>query len=111
METVSWNTDIKNADNLAWYRSSFKTPQGLKRGIEVLLLYAGMNRGQAYVNGHNIGRYWMIKDGNGEYSQGYYHIPKDWLKSEGEENLLVLGETLGASDPSVTICTTEYVSN
>ena len=53
----------------------------------------------------------MIKDGNGDYSQGYYHIPKDWLKGEGEENVLVLGETLGASDPSVTICTTEYVSN
>ena len=69
-----------------------------------------MNRGQAYVNGHNIGRYWMIKDGNGDYSQGYYHIPKDWLKGEGEENVLVLGETLGASDPSVTICTTECVS-
>ena len=111
MKTVTWKSDVENADNLAWYRSTFKTPEGLKRGIEVLLRPEGMNRGQAYVNGHNIGRYWMIKDGNGDYSQGYCHIPKDWLKGEGEENVLVLGETLGASDPSVTICITEYVSN
>ena len=109
---VEWKKDIKEADNLAWYRSTFKTPEGInKRGIQVLLHPEGMGRGQAYINGHNIGRYWMILDKNGEYTQGYYHIPKDWLMPEGEENIITLGETLGATDPNVTICTTEYVSN
>ena len=70
-----------------------------------------MGRGQAYINGHNIGRYWMIKNDKGEYTQDYYHIPKDWLMPEGEENIITLGETLGATDPDVTICTTEYISN
>lgn len=108
---VEWKEGIKNASNLAWYRSTFKTPKDLKRGVEVLLHPEGMGRGQAYINGHNIGRYWMIRDKQGDYTQGYYHIPKDWLNAEGEDNVITLGEMLGASDPQVTICTTEYVSN
>ena len=108
---VQWKKDVENAGHIAWYRSSFKTPAGLKRGVEVLLRPEGMNRGQAYVNGHNIGRYWMIKDGNGDYSQGWYHIPKDWLNAEGEENTITLGEVLGATEPNVSICTTQYVQN
>lgn len=108
---VQWEKDVENASNLAWYKSTFKTPEGLKRGVEVLVHPEGMGRGQAYINGHNIGRYWMIKDQHGDYTQGYYHIPKDWLNAEGEENVITLGEMLGATDPNVTICTTEYVSN
>ena len=108
---VEWKKDLENAAPLAWYRSSFKTPVGLNRNLQLLLRPEGMNRGQAYVNGHNIGRYWMIKDTNGEYTQGYYHIPRDWLNPVGEENTLFLGETLGADEPNVTICTTEYINN
>ena len=69
-----------------------------------------MNRGQAYVNGNPLGRYWMIRDKDDDFTQGYYHIPKDWLKPEGEENWIYLGETLGADEPNVTIYTTEYVA-
>ena len=108
---MEWKKDLENAAPLAWYRSSFKTPVGLNRNLQLLLRPEGMNRGQAYVNGHNIGRYWMIKDTNGEYTQGYYHIPRDWLNPVGEENTLFLGETLGADEPNVTICTTEYINN
>lgn len=107
---VEWKSDVKNAAPLAWYRASFKTPACLKRGVQVLFRPEGMNRGQAYVNGNPLGRYWMIRDKDNDFTQGYYHIPKDWLQPEGEENWIYLGETLGADEPNVTIYTTEYVA-
>jgi hypothetical protein len=41
----------------------------------------GMNRGHAFVNGHDIGRYWLLEGSRSGYpTQWLYHLPQDWLE-------------------------------
>ena len=43
----------------------------------------GMGKGQIYLNGHNIGRYWQIGP------QEDYYLPEPWLE---RENVLMIFE-------------------
>ncbi|PHU26380.1 Beta-galactosidase 8, partial [Capsicum chinense] len=103
--------------SLIWYKTSFSPPEG--RG-PVSLNLSSMGKGQAWVNGKHVGRYWSSYrspstgcsdncDYRGTYdswkclkkcgqpAQVLYHIPRSWLKPG--KNLLVLHEELGG-DPS-----------
>ena len=79
-----------------------------------------MSKGWMWVNGHELGLYWLsiiddpsgcqrscnrtstlgldsptplCRTGCGEYHQrGLYHVPADWLRPAGEANLVVLFE-------------------
>lgn len=80
-----------------------------------------MTRGHAYVNGYDIGRYWLVKGrcdtlppiGGGctEYdldscnkpTQWLYHVPPDWL-NEGD-NLLTLFEEVDGDPSQINIIT------
>lgn len=58
-------------------------------------------RGHCYINGHDIGRYWLIPAADGLPTQLLYHIPPDWLNwGEGAVNTVTVSEELGAVDPS-----------
>ncbi|KAK8805552.1 hypothetical protein WA158_002208 [Blastocystis sp. Blastoise] len=110
MQKVDWKEDLENAAPITWLSSAFETPKDLKRGIEVLFHPMGLMRGHTYINGHDIGKYWMIKADNGDYSQDYYHIPKDWLRYDGKENSITVIETSGASSFNESeICITQLV--
>ncbi|XP_010316701.1 beta-galactosidase 6-like isoform X3 [Solanum lycopersicum] len=114
-------SDLKNSKNFSsteWiYQTSFSPPEG--RG-PISLNLSSMGKGQAWVNGQHIGRYWSSYrspstgcsdncDYRGAYdswkclkkcgqpAQVLYHVPRSWLKPE--KNLLVLHEELGG-DPS-----------
>lgn len=84
-----------------WYGLSIATP----RVVDVawvtyaLDLTRSMKKGQVWVNGHAIGRYWNIRDENGNFSQQLNHVPAAWLKREGEDNFVVVLDELGG-DPS-----------
>ncbi|WMV16098.1 hypothetical protein MTR67_009483 [Solanum verrucosum] len=103
--------------SLIWYKTSFSPPEG--RG-PVSLNLSSMGKGQAWVNGQHVGRYWSSYrspstgcsdncDYRGAYdswkclkkcgqpAQVLYHVPRSWLKPG--KNLLVLHEELGG-DPS-----------
>ncbi|XAR66402.1 Beta-galactosidase [Bertholletia excelsa] len=103
--------------SLIWYKATFLAPEG--RGPLAVNL-ASMGKGQAWVNGKSIGRYWPAYlspscgcsgkcDYRGAYdaskclkfcgqpAQTLYHIPRSWVHPG--ENLLVLHEELGG-DPS-----------
>ncbi|GMY37244.1 beta-galactosidase 8-like [Fagus crenata] len=103
--------------SLIWYKVTFLVPEG--KGPLALNL-ASMGKGQAWVNGQSIGRYWTAYlspstgctdncDYRGTYdsskclkncgqpTQTLYHIPRTWVHPG--ENLLVLHEELGG-DPS-----------
>ncbi|CAN4083968.1 unnamed protein product [Withania somnifera] len=103
--------------SLIWYKRSFSPPEG--RG-PVSLNLSSMGKGQAWVNGQHVGRYWSSYrspstgctdncDYRGAYdswkclkkcgqpAQVLYHVPRSWLKPG--KNLLVLHEELGG-DPS-----------
>lgn len=101
---------------LTWYKTSFDAPDG---SDPVALDFTGMGKGEAWVNGQSIGRYWpSLTSQNsgcsepcnfrGSYSsskclsncgkptQQLYHVPRSWIKPSG--NLLVVFEEIGG-DP------------
>ncbi|CAN1249628.1 Beta-galactosidase 8 [Linum perenne] len=102
---------------LLWYKTSFDAPSG---NGPLAIDFTGMGKGEAWVNGQSIGRYWPTNiapssgctdscDYRGSYgaskclkncgkpSQTLYHVPRSWLKSSG--NTLVLFEENGG-DPT-----------
>lgn len=53
----------------------------------------GMTKGQVILNGHNLGRYWMqTREGKQIGSQQRYYLPEPWLKTDGENALLLFDE-------------------
>ncbi len=124
---LNWATNIQEAVKrpLTWViKKVLLTP-----GKNVMALdLSSMGKGYAWVNGHNIGRYYKIvpKGGcsycdyrgaynpnkcctsNGELSQRYYHVPLDWL-NQGE-NVVVLFEETGGDPRGVTFVTRDPTS-
>ncbi|KAF3440738.1 hypothetical protein FNV43_RR19024 [Rhamnella rubrinervis] len=99
---------------LTWHKTYFNAPEGDE---PLALDMEGMGKGQIWINGQSIGRYWTAyasgncnecsyagtfrppkcQVGCGQPTQRWYHVPRSWLKPT--QNLLVLFEELGG-DPS-----------
>ena len=101
--SVPWSADWQSATGtpLTWYYATFPEVQTPSSGgvYSVLLDMSGFTRGHAFVNGHDIGRYWLIPASDGQPTQSLYHIPPDWLTVGGDNTLTVL-EEVGSVDPS-----------
>ncbi|ERM94020.1 beta-galactosidase [Amborella trichopoda] len=115
--SVEWvkGSLIAQKQPLTWYKATFNAPGG----DEPLALDMGsMGKGQVWINGQSIGRYWPAytakgscgdcsysgtynekncQSNCGEPSQRWYHVPRPWLNPTG--NLLVVFEEWGG-DPS-----------
>jgi hypothetical protein len=73
-----------------WFKTTFVTPQPDAIGErQVLLNVDGLQRGRAWLNGHEVGRYWTLQRNNGEAcpfgasscpTQQFYHLPSEWLR-------------------------------
>ncbi|KAL7153833.1 hypothetical protein ABFS83_04G195000 [Erythranthe nasuta] len=111
---------------LTWYKTQFSAPAG---NSPVAIDFTGMGKGQAWINGNGIGRYWPAYvsppegkctdncDYRGEYSQDkclkgcgkpaqqQYHVPRSWLKPTG--NTLVVLEEIGGDPTMISIATRE----
>ncbi|MBA0811904.1 hypothetical protein Gohar_025917 [Gossypium harknessii] len=108
---------------LIWYKVSFLTPQG---NGPLALNLTSMGKGQAWVNGQSIGRYWPAYlspsegctencDYRGEYdstkcqkncgqpAQTLYQVPRSWVHPG--QNLLVLHEELGGDATKISVLT------
>ncbi|XP_020247080.1 beta-galactosidase 15 isoform X3 [Asparagus officinalis] len=103
-----------------WYKTSFDAPEG---NDTVALDLGSMGKGQAWVNGHGIGRFWSLvapKTGCprscnyrgaynedkcttncGEPTQTRYHIPREWLQPSN--NLLVLFDETGGNPLKISL--------
>ncbi|RVW93374.1 Beta-galactosidase 3 [Vitis vinifera] len=102
---------------LTWYKAYFDAPDG----DEPLALDMGsMGKGQVWINGQSIGRYWTAyakgncsgcsysgtfrttkcQFGCGQPTQRWYHVPRSWLKPT--QNLLVLFEELGGDASKIS---------
>ncbi|CAN1813980.1 Beta-galactosidase 3 [Linum perenne] len=99
---------------LRWHKSYFNAPEGDE---PLALDMESMGKGQVWINGQSIGRYWTVDAtgqcngcsytgsfrppkcqlGCGQPTQRWYHVPRSWLKPT--RNLLVVFEELGG-DPS-----------
>ncbi|KAJ8442937.1 hypothetical protein Cgig2_022303 [Carnegiea gigantea] len=101
---------------LTWYKTVFNAPSGNE---PLALDMGGMGKGQVWINGENVGRYWPAYKANGtcrncsyagyfsekkclsycgDASQRWYHVPRSWLKPTG--NLMVVFEEWGG-DPNL----------
>ncbi|XP_010518958.1 PREDICTED: beta-galactosidase 15-like [Tarenaya hassleriana] len=123
---------------MTWYKTTFKAPLGTEPVVVDLL---GLGKGTAWINGNNIGRYWpsflagedgcsAVCDYRGSYgsekcqtncgqpTQRWYHVPRSFLNSEGD-NTLVLFEEIGGNPSLVnfqtvtvgSICANAYEKN
>ncbi|QCD83343.1 beta-galactosidase [Vigna unguiculata] len=103
-----------------WYKAYFDVPGGLD---PVALDLKSMGKGQAWVNGHHIGRYWtrvspksgckQVCDYRGAYdsdkcttncgkpTQTLYHVPRSWLRASN--NLLVILEETGGNPFEISV--------
>ena len=70
---------------------------------------AGLAKGMMFVNGHGVGRHWLIvsPETGGQPTQQYYLVPRDWLRAE---NALVIFEEQAAQPTSVQIERRQRVS-
>ncbi|KAK6141933.1 hypothetical protein DH2020_024322 [Rehmannia glutinosa] len=113
---------------LVWYKSTFDAPSG---SSPVALDFTGMGKGQAWINGLSIGRYWPTNiapnsgctdscnyrgaygskkclKNCGKPSQQLYHVPRSWLKPSG--NIIVLFEEMGGDPTKLSFATRETES-
>ncbi|XP_042390157.1 beta-galactosidase 15 [Zingiber officinale] len=115
-ENVDWK-DLEFdsvSSSFTWYKTTFDAPEG---DDPVALDLGSMGKGQVWVNGHGIGRYWTLiapENGCSKYcdyrgtyheskcatncglpTQSWYHIPREWLQASN--NLLVIFEETGGN--------------
>ncbi|XP_057811803.1 beta-galactosidase 5-like [Salvia miltiorrhiza] len=104
----------QNQQPLRWYKAYCEAPNG---DGPLALDMGSMGKGQVWINGQSIGRYWTaVANGScgvchytgpyrspkcqadcGQPTQRWYHVPRSWLQPK--QNLVVLVEELGG-DPS-----------
>ena len=99
MEKVKWsNESYMLVNSMQWYKAVFDSVR-VPYGKSLLLDMNGMIRGFIYLNGFNLGRYWLSKPDSGgtDYVQQYYYVPPSLLLPF--DNLLVLFEEEGSPHP------------
>lgn len=72
---------------LRWFRAQVQVPENLLRSGAVFRIDAsGLGKGMIWVNGHAIGRHWLIEAAKPPQtlSQRYYHVPAGWLMAQNE---------------------------
>ncbi|KAJ8768713.1 hypothetical protein K2173_023617 [Erythroxylum novogranatense] len=110
---------------LTWYKTSFDIPAG---DDPIAIDFTGMGKGEAWVNGQSIGRYWPANmspnsgctnscnyrgayssnkclKNCGKPSQSLYHVPRSWVQLSG--NTLVLFEEIGGDPTKIAFATSQ----
>lgn len=83
-----------------WWRSTFNTPN-VKVALDLDL--AGMTKGQVYINGHAIGRYFVgTSEGKAVEPAMPMAIPSAWLNADTENELTIFDEH-GASPSKIKV--------
>ncbi|KAK1439879.1 hypothetical protein QVD17_05703 [Tagetes erecta] len=103
---------------LTWYKAYFNAPQG----VEPLAIdMKSMGKGQVWINGQSIGRYWTVHAKGsctgcnyagtfrptkcqtrcGKPTQRWYHVPRSWLRPT--RNLIVVFEEIGGDASAISI--------
>ncbi|WOK96410.1 beta-galactosidase 3 isoform X1 [Canna indica] len=121
-DDLKWISKVEPPKNqsLTWYKVAVDPPEGNE---PVALDMQSMGKGQVWLNGKAIGRYWPIKSsiydnctpncnyrgkfnpdkcrtGCGQPTQRWYHVPKSWFQPSG--NTLVIFEEQGGDPTKIT---------
>ncbi|XP_042025331.1 beta-galactosidase 16-like [Salvia splendens] len=100
-QKAKWNKFPSSSRPLKWYKSKFDAPKG---NDPVALNLGSMGKGQVWINGESIGRYWIsFLNPQGSPSQRWYHIPRAFLKAR--YNLLVMFEEEGGNPLGISVDT------
>ncbi|CAA7404056.1 unnamed protein product [Spirodela intermedia] len=119
VEWMKGSLVAQSGQPLTWYKAYFDAPGG----DEPLALDMGsMGKGQVWVNGESVGRYWTAaapddRCGGCNYAgtfrppkcqtgcraptQRWYHVPRSWLRPTG--NLLVVFEEVGGAAERISL--------
>lgn len=87
----AFNAAAKSSLNSpCWHRASFKVASTTS---PLWFEPIGLTKGQLYLNGHNIGRYFVATpDGKPVPPQSRYYLPEPWLHTDKPNELLVFDE-------------------
>lgn len=120
-ENAGWSYKLNDtASTFTWYKTYFNAPEG---NDTLALDFGSMGKGQAWVNGHGIGRYWSLVAPEsgcpttcnyrgaynsdkcltncGKRTQSWYHVPREWLQASN--NLLVIFEETGGDPLKISL--------
>ncbi|KAF2297306.1 hypothetical protein GH714_021017 [Hevea brasiliensis] len=97
---IQWAKFSNAQSPLTWYKALFNAPPG---DVPVAVNLGSMGKGEAWVNGYSIGRYWPSYRSPDGSSQIWYHVPRSFLKPTG--NLLVLLEEGGGNPLQISVDT------
>ncbi|GLT62854.1 hypothetical protein SLA2020_354570 [Shorea laevis] len=119
---AKWNAEgLPTGRPMTWYKTTFEAPLGTDPVVVDLL---GMGKGYAWVNGHNLGRFWptAVADSGGcndncDYrdkfnsdkcrtncgnpTQRYYHVPRSFL-NKNNSNTLILFDEIGGNTSAIS---------
>ncbi|XP_059280274.1 beta-galactosidase 16-like isoform X2 [Lycium ferocissimum] len=99
-KSANWSS-LGSSQPLTWYKSVFDAPKG---DDPIALNLGSMGKGEAWVNGQSIGRYWVsFRTLAGIPSQTWYNIPRSFLQQG--DNLLVLFEEETGNPLDITVDT------
>ncbi|XP_064966420.1 beta-galactosidase 13-like [Musa acuminata AAA Group] len=124
LDEKRWHSGVIPTNRpFTWYKTTFQAPLGSEPVVVDLL---GLGKGEAWVNGNSLGRFWPNFTANpygcnqcdyrgnfqpnkcqtacGEASQRWYHVPRSFLK-RGEPNTLTLFEEAGGNPNQVNFQT------
>lgn len=74
----------------AWFRASFTIKQA---DVPLWLEPVGMSKGQVFLNGHDVGRFWVAtRTGKAVPPQKAYYLPEPWLIVDKPNELLLFDE-------------------
>jgi len=96
-DRVTWSSDLGQAGPVTWYSTTFNLP-AIPQDTVLLLNASGLGRGHVFINGFDIGRYWLLpmSDRSGRPSQLLYYIPPDVVVQGA--NVMTLIEILGVTN-------------
>ncbi|KAL3613950.1 hypothetical protein CASFOL_042024 [Castilleja foliolosa] len=98
---VKWVPANKMPSPITWYKAYFDAPEG---DSPVAIRMMSMAKGVIWVNGINLGRYWVsYVSPTGTPTQEEYHIPREYIKPK--DNLLVVYEETGGNPEDIVIQT------
>ncbi|KAF3641802.1 Beta-galactosidase [Capsicum annuum] len=126
--SVEWveGSLVTQRQPLTWFKTTFNAPAGNE---PLALDMNTMGKGQMWINGQSLGRYWpgykasgtcgacnyagffnenKCLSNCGEASQRWYHVPRSWLHPTG--NLLVVFEEWGGDPNAISLVKRELAS-
>mmetsp|Transcript_7260 Transcript_7260/g.14256 ORF Transcript_7260/g.14256 Transcript_7260/m.14256 type:complete len:470 (+) Transcript_7260:157-1566(+) len=80
-----------------WASVLFQMPE-FDPTFQSLFVRLTVGRGHLWLNGRDLGRYWNITQGEtSKYSQEYYFLPIDYLRTNGDLNEIIIFDAIGGS--------------